>query len=580
MSSSKLLSGFRDALRNRYAVDHSGMSIGDWIVANTTIRGAKFSFDRYRFQKAIADDEHPDLYCEKCSQVGLTETQLRKFMAFLSRYSGTSGLFSLPNGEMYERVWDGRLLPLFDDKVFQPPEGEKWTRRKGMFQLGMSMGYMTDCTEGSATSIPVDFLINDEVDLSPQAMIALFNSRLQNSDHKVKQRFSTATFHDFGVNGGYKLSDQREYFIRCDSCGHHQIPLFTDEFVRIPGHKPTKDFLDYLPEEIAGLSVRDAYVACPKCSARLDLARGQREWVALYPERDLIRGYKVRPFSNDRVSIFDIFSQLAEYRRLDNMRGFVNTVIGDPFTPNNARLKPEQIERCFGEPSSPDVDPRADYYLGGDMGSVCHLVVGTPGPAGPRAVQFVACRRDALKETIENLDATYRFRRGALDRNPYTETVEAIRDWSGGRIMPVEYGSLKAANTRAGFDDDEELNHFVVNRTTMIDAVAARVRGATVLFEGYGQYRATIKTHLQDMVREEVPEKPGNWVKLTGNDHFFHALGYLLFAMRMDAVEDRLAGAYTGTNLLTGRAPATPLAPGLGLAARRKSAGYNPFERT
>ena len=49
-----------------------------------------------------------------------------------------------------------------------------------------------------------------------------------------------------------------------------------------------------------------------------------------------------------------------------------------------------------------------------------------------------------------------------------------------------------------------------------------------------------IKNHLTDMVREEEPKKKAVWKKLTGADHFFHALAFMTTAVKLHT------GAFVG----------------------------------
>ena len=60
-----------NTVKVRYGEAGSMQSMGDWICANTKIKGKPFSFEGYPFQKAIADDMHPDLSVIKCSQMGM-----------------------------------------------------------------------------------------------------------------------------------------------------------------------------------------------------------------------------------------------------------------------------------------------------------------------------------------------------------------------------------------------------------------------------------------------------------------------------------------------------------------------------
>ncbi|TIW45931.1 MAG: hypothetical protein E5V72_12600 [Mesorhizobium sp.] len=121
-----------------------------------------------------------------------------------------------------------------------------------------------------------------------------------------------------------------------------------------------------------------------------------------------------------------------------------------------------------------------------------------------------------------------------MDLNPYAPLAREIRDDSKGIIMPIEYAtSLKAAPLTPVKDELDNITHFSSNRTGIIDKTVGHIRSRQIAFGGYGNKKLIIQQHLQDMVRVELPEQPAKWVKLTGDDHFFHALGYLLHSLRI-----------------------------------------------
>ena len=60
-----------------------------WLERNTRLKKEPFSFKGYEFQRRIADDMHPQMSVVKPSQVGLSELQLRKFLAMLKRTTMT-----------------------------------------------------------------------------------------------------------------------------------------------------------------------------------------------------------------------------------------------------------------------------------------------------------------------------------------------------------------------------------------------------------------------------------------------------------------------------------------------------------
>lgn len=525
----------------KFSANGTDTSLSDWITVNTTLRRRPFSYDRYPFQEQIADDEHPNLSVIKCSQVGLTEIQIRKFFAMLRRENGLSGIFSFPNEAMYKRNYATRMKPIIDnDAVFNPPNGgNKPIRRMDLTQISDSFGYVTGCGESDATSINADILFHDELDLSPPDMISLFQSRLQGSDKRITQSFSTPTFLGYGIDRNFTLSDQNYYLVRCPSCGHWQFPLFNTNFIRIP--KLTYDIehlTDLTAEQISELDLKGAYVGCEKTSCRkpLDLAnRRHREWVPNFPNRDSNRGYKMNPFSTDRLDLKYIMGQLQKYREKENMKGFFNTVLGEPFTESSAQLQRDQIEKVMANtPNAPNVGHDTAVYMGIDMGQVCHIVLCGDVDSDGKDPFFLfdTCHVLQLTDRINDLRKTYNIVQCCVDRYPYTPTVDAFRENTNGLIMPIHFGGNAAVQPK--LDEAEQLIYYIANRTSMLDRVRTVITNETAVLAGYGGYKETLVTHLRDMVRDETAlEKEPEWKKLNGNDHFFFAMGYALLARRV-----------------------------------------------
>lgn len=522
------------SLRSRYATETANMSMGEWITKNTTFKSRPFSFEGYGFQRAICDDLHPDMDVLKISQVGLTEVQLRKALGLGIRNPGMVGIFSLPNEDMYRRISQGRLAPILKaDGVFAPREGD--VRSMGTIQMGQSFLYVVAAIESAATSISADFVMTDEVDLSDQSALALFNSRLQNSVHRIKQRFSTPTWAGFGIHGTYSVSDQREYFCRCSACNHWQLPLFDGRFVKIEGVPRDKPLPDLDDATIAALPLHDAQVVCERCDAPLDLGNEEaREWVAAYPTRLNRRGYRVRPFSTSRLPPSYILNELVSYRRRDYVRGWWNTVVGEPYMDSKARLSEEDIRRCMDTEAIPEVSSDTPVYAGIDMGQVCHMVLGTDH--GP--FEFRVFKVSELNDVLEEIRARYKLVSGACDRHPYTPTAEEARDLTEGVVLPVEYRG--EADLKFVEDADGMITHAQANRTRLLDSVTKTIRAKRFRFAGYGAQASVLIEHLRDNVREESPEKPAKYIKLTGNDHYFHALAFWMCAREIVSAKEAL----------------------------------------
>lgn len=521
----------------RYGTSSADMGIADWICENTTLNRKPFSFKQYPFQYEIANDEHTNLACEKCSQVGLTEIQIRKFFAMLRRTSGLSGIMTLPNEKMFKRVYNARMKPILDaDNIFNPPMGVQPVRNMSITQIFDSFGYVTGCTEGDATSISADFLMHDELDLSPKDMIGLFQSRLQNSDLRMTQAFSTPSFVDYGINQSYRHGDQREYMMKCGACNQWQIPTFDERFIHMANYQyEVAKLTDLTPEQIAEMPLSDMYVQCERCQKRLDLNDANlREWVATHPERKNFRSYKVRPFSTGRITPGYMFTQMSKYQQQDYMRGFYNTVLGDPYTESSAQIQRSEIETAMvaGTRDTPAVSKDEPVFLGLDFGNICHLVLGRELNNGKfEFFHFEQIPITALYERLTNIREQYSIIQGCIDRQPFIPTANALRDESAGTLMPVFYAGN--APISPAMDETGAIDYYRVNRTQALDRVRTLITNNAAVLSGYGTNKETVITHLRDMVRDEAPEVEAVWKKLNGNDHFFHAMGYCLLARRV-----------------------------------------------
>ncbi|WP_454287248.1 phage terminase large subunit family protein [Rhizobium arsenicireducens] len=525
------------------------MSMSDWIVTNTKLRKKPFSFAGYEFQQQIVDDMHPSMNVIKCSQIGLTEVQLRKFAAFLARTTAVKAIFSLPTDIMYKRVSQTRFGPLISSEpVFNMASTEKPVRSVGLYQINQSFGFFTGGKESDATSIDADALFQDEIDLADQEMLALYQSRLQGSDYKITQSFSTPTFEGYGIHAGFNTSDQHEYVLKCEACNHYNIPEFTPKFITIPGLSSDLNDLSEIDSDMADrIDLENSYVRCESCGKRLNTADPSlRSWVPRFPGRRT-RGYRVSPFCVHKLAKPSyITDQLVKYKAKDALRRWYNTVLGQAYNDANARLSEVDILAVMRGEGTVGVGNGEPVAVGIDVGLTCHITLAKLGQAYPVVFDWRQVSADNLIDEVRTILQTYNVITGCIDRNPYTPLSNEIRDMSQRRILPVEYaGAAGAVSVQLVKDELEVLSHVRGNRTMILDAVAGAVRKRKIDFYGYGRNQRLILDQLQDMVRleHEVNERtkeemPARWQKLTGNDHFFHSLGYLLFSLRVVAAID------------------------------------------
>lgn len=532
---------------NRYSVDSIGMSTSEWLCKNTYLKGRPFSFSRYPFQRELVDDTHPNLTCIKPSQVGVSEIFQRAALAFLTRNRNTKGIYAYPDDEMRKKNVQTRVMPLVEGtKAFNLESNTNTPVRSiQLLQISNSFLYMTGSKVGDATSTDADFVFIDEYDLHNMAIASLFSSRLQNSDFKLKKKFSTPTYSEFGIDQDFKNSDQTYYLIRCDACNHWQFPVFEPQFVVIP--KLPSDLnnlleIDQGMIDTFNMELDNSYVCCERCRAPLDLGReDNRSWVAKYPSRTHSRGRKVNPFSVATRPVKDIITELLEYKRKDFIRGFKNSVLGEAEDSSSARISEVDIRSAITGCANPDDPslhkPGLPTWVGIDMGHTVHLVLGQGyNLAHIDIILMESFPIDKLFSRLQELDSKYHLTGGLVDRHPESLAANGCREITNGRVLPCEYRGTKEFSL-VDSPDKSYISHCQADRTTLLDEVASAIRLKNLTFSGYAQNASDIVVHLRNMVRQEAPETPAVWVKLDPQDHFFHATGFLLSAVKLKRLQ-------------------------------------------
>lgn len=543
MSSNTYVKELLGLMNNRYDLDQLGMTMGQYLEKNTTLKGRPFSFNRYPYQRAVVDDEHRNQVGIKPSQVGWSEILQRWALAFLKRNRATKGIYAYPDDDMRKKNVQTRVMPIVDNnRVFNMDTGAgKPIRSIELLQVDQSYMYVTGSKVGDATSTDADFVLLDEYDLHNMQIAALFQSRLQNSDWKIKKYFSTPTYTEFGVDQLYRDSDQMEYQIKCDACNHWQFPLFLPQFIHIANLSSDINDLQEIDQHMIDgrkLDLENAYVCCEKCRAPLDLGReNNRAWVAKYPSRTYMRGRRINCFSVATRPVGDIVNELQDYKRRDFIRGFKNSVLGEAEDSSSARISEADILACIGNREVPPVRADLPTFVGIDMGHNCHITVGQPQDENKvKVVRMVTVPIGQLKQLITELDNTYTIVGGHVDRHPESQAAADVRDMTQRRILPCEYRGTKEINPVAGPEGPEDIIHIQADRTTLLDEVARIIREKNIEFNGYGEQKTELTVHFRNMVRVEAPETPAVWNKLDPQDHYFHSTGFMLTAMKTKRV--------------------------------------------
>ena len=82
-------------------------------------------------------------------------------------------------------------------------------------------------------SVPVDFIVFDELDEAPQKAVDMAMQRMAHSEVKEWLKLSNPTIPDYGIDKAFQETDQRYWLLKCPSCGHYTC--LEDTFPGLPG---------------------------------------------------------------------------------------------------------------------------------------------------------------------------------------------------------------------------------------------------------------------------------------------------------------------------------------------------------
>jgi hypothetical protein len=155
------------------------------------------------------------------------------------------------------------------------------------------------------------------------------------------------------VDEAYAASDQRQYLIKCQSCGHwnNLVETFPDCMIAYDD---------------------SAYRGCIRCRKQLSVATG--EWVAKHPNRD-IHGYQVSQLHSGFIKEDYLYKLLGDLKSTAKRRRIENSILGRPFAGdrqpwNDAVFQSCQKETGFYKPEK--------TVMGVDTGSHLHIVIMEP----------------------------------------------------------------------------------------------------------------------------------------------------------------------------------------------------------
>jgi len=481
--------------------DIKDISIPHWVIDNEFIneRGEILEFRDRLFLYDILADTSQIQVLKKCAQVGATVTYTLKAY-FVAQKGKMNVIYTMPSDTDVSEFVKTKA-----DMIFQSNEllrSQFSSDTVGLKKIGDRFIYYKGTRSKTAPiSTSADLLIHDEVDRSDLGIIEQYRSRLSASPYKGIWYLSNPSLTGIGVDGIWKKSDMKEWFIKCRGCGEDQF-LKWDENVD---------------------EIKKIYV-CKKCGKELtDDERREGEWRATKPGKD-ISGYHISQMMAPWLSAKDLIKE-REDRGEDYFRNFV---LGEPYSAGEEA----DIRQAILDVWTPKPIDAKPFFMGIDIGIEKHYCLGSR----EGIFKIGICRsREELEFIIEKYNPVW-----VMDAGPERTWAEEFRKkYPKGFLNFYRKDKniaeiIKWGGYSKGLEDKKNWGYIWTDRTRIIDKTLSEILKGNIEFSLTREDLEKYIKHWETMRRiiEQTPDKTERyiWETTTGVDHFVHATVYYLIA--------------------------------------------------
>jgi len=508
-----------------------------WTLRFRRIQGHPFSFADHEYLRQIYAEHHDYLVIEKAAQMGASEFAISKAIWTCLAKPGIRVIYFFPTDQDVRDFSADRVAPTLRDledndgllgahaplPLLVSPEPRLPRRRVlnvGLRQIGNSAIYFRGMySKVRMKSVPADFLVFDELDEAPPRAKWLAKERLSHSPLRWILELSTPSLPDYGIDVEFRQSDQRHWHLRCDCPDGVVLEL---------------SFPDCIAQRGARVSLR-----CPQCGKEpLDPRRGA--WIAHYPSRTERRGYHLSQLFSTALPLEEIW---REYQTTRNLAEFHNSKLGLPYAGDRMPLTRDLLLACVADHRQAGAG--RNCLMGVDQGRDLHVVVAQPEADRLRLICVRRLRdsesQDVWRE-LANLMRRFDVAMCVVDLLPNLHSARRFAEDFRGRVSTACYtpSAHHAATVSAG--------EVRPNRTESLDRTVQTILRRELLLPRLDEEVEELIRHLSALakIQEEDPGTGEMRFRYTavGEDHYAHALNYLLIAS--DLLRRRVANVVVG----------------------------------
>jgi hypothetical protein len=500
-----------------------------------------YSFKYHPWCREISDSTAPFNTAMKGAQLGVTEVAinrafytvdvLKKAVLYVLPTQLNASDFSKTrfNGALYNSEY---LKGIFTD-----------TNTVGLKQSGAVPLYIRGSRgDSNLKSIPVSYLILDEVDEMDQRAVWLALERLSGHIEKSVFAISTPTLPKYGIHKLYVKGTMEHWVYQCPHC-NRWTELIWPDCIEIHG------------EDVNDPKCANSFLKCKECQHKLD-HKAKPDWLktakwnVTNPEADEgHRSFHVNQMYSYTVNPSELV--VAYFRGVGDEAAnveFHNSKLGIPYIPEGGQINDEMLDNCLANYTMQESRPTSAgrlIVMGVDQGSQ-HAIEVTEyffdtmsQDLNVAATAKVLWAGKLLGSEFHRLDALMRewqVMHCVIDADPEINEARRFARRFPGYVTLCRYRRGQVGKEISIQEDDLGTPLATVDRTNWLDAALGRFRTKRILLprDISREYREQLKNPVRTYERDEVGNPVAKYVEV-GADHFSHARCYSEIALPLAA---------------------------------------------
>lgn len=491
-----------------------------------------WKFDRHPWLRAMHDASNQVCIGQKSAQMGYTECVLN-ITFFKIDIESVNCLYILPSktpdaSDFSSSRFDAALeLSPHLSTMFSDVKnvGHKRAGSANLYIRGSN-------SRGGLKSIPVGFIVFDELDEFNADNIVLAEERVSGQVHWQIWKISTPTAPNHGINKEFVLSTQEHFLFRCPHCSKYTELIFPDCMVIT-----AEDRLD--PK------IKDTYLICKECKGILpheDKISWQRDayWEPFGERTADKRGFYINQLYSHTVEPWQLAqSFLASQVDKASEQEFFNSKLGLPHVPEGAQVTDPEIQDAVRNyvKSNPIPENRL-ITMGVDQGTWLHYEIDAWNfPRLGNDLNMNAECTVLAEGKVLNFDELGQLMRQwqvimcIIDAQPERRLAYEFACKFWGHVKLCFY-STGAHGKMINISKDDDKHEISVDRTSWLDVSLNRFHNHTITLprDVSNEYRVHIKNQIRRYEKDTHGNPVGRYLSI-GDDHLGHARCYAEIAL-------------------------------------------------